>query len=293
MKSDSLDSIQRQTFADKFSKYKIRFLIVFWLVFGIAIISYFSSFISAVYSIRKINSSYFTVDFIDNHPRYVQIDTIPSNWVPIEKISKRIQQAIIASEDGKFYLHPGYDLEQLRNAINDSFILKKKLRGASTITQQLVKNLFLSRDKKMGRKANELILALMIEKYSNKQKILEIYLNIIEYGHGLYGIENATKFYFNKLPSQINAREAAFLAMLLPSPTKYAKSFKSKSLTPFANRIVRSILLKMRQSGYISESEFQEQMLGRFSWESINLNQDLEPSEEEINLEFIDSDDKE
>ena len=130
-----------------------------------------------------------------------------------------------------------------------------------------MKNLYLSKDKTFGRKAQELVMALMVEKYSDKQKILETYLNIIEYGKGLYGIDKATRYYFNKAPISINAREAAFIAMLLPSPIKYSRSFQKKSLSPFAKRMIDSILLKMRQSGDISEDEYQMQLEGRFSWE--------------------------
>ena len=221
------------------------------------------------YSISKFQDHYYTIELVDNHAIYTVVNERPMSWVPLEKISKRVQQAIISSEDGKFYNHPGYDLEQLRDAINDSFVLKKKMRGASTITQQLVKNLYLSKDKTFGRKACELVMALMIEKHSNKQKILETYLNIIEYGKDLYGIEKASKYYFNKSPATLNSREAAFLAMLLPSPVKYSKSFKYKSLTPFAKRMIDSILLKMRQAGYISEEEYNNQLNARFSWEKM------------------------
>ncbi|MDO9183184.1 MAG: transglycosylase domain-containing protein [Bacteriovorax sp.] len=212
--------------------------------------------------------------------------SIPPGWLVLSKISKRLQQAIIVSEDGLFYLHAGYDLEQLRGALKDSFVLKKKMRGASTITQQLAKNLFLSRDKTFGRKGQELILSIMIEKYADKQKILESYLNIIEYGKNLYGIDQAAHFYFNKNALNLTARESAFIAMLLPSPVKYAKSFQKKSLTAFAKRIIDSILLKMRQAGYISESEYQEQLVSRFSWEKTNNEPSTEIFAEESGNEF-------
>ncbi|MDD4975556.1 MAG: transglycosylase domain-containing protein [Bacteriovorax sp.] len=275
METASNNTPKTVTFADKFSKFKIRFFMAFWLIAILILIKISLPLFSTYYSISKFQEHYFTILVIDNHAVYTEVDSRPPTWVPLEKISKRVQQAIISSEDGKFYFHPGYDLEQLRDAINDSFVLKKKMRGASTITQQLVKNLYLSRDKTFGRKARELVMALMIEKHSNKQKILEAYLNIIEYGKDLYGIDKASRYYFNKPPGSLNSREAAFLAMLLPSPVKYSKSFKNKSLTPFARRMIDSILLKMRQAGYISEEEYITQLNGRFSWEK-------NPSAEEI-----------
>lgn len=268
MEATNNNAESKYSFADKFSKFKIRFLIVFWFIAIVLVIRYSSSYISTFYSITKIKDSYYSIDVVNNHAEYTKVSTPPNEWVPISKISKRVQQAIVSSEDGKFYIHPGYDIEQLNEAIKDSFVLKKKMRGASTITQQLAKNLFLTKNKTFGRKASELVMAVMIEKYSNKQKILETYLNIIEYGKGLYGIEKASKYYFNKSSSNLNSREAAFLAMLLPSPVKYSKSFKNKSLTPFAKKIIDSILLKMQQGGYISEEEYFEQLDAKFSWET-------------------------
>lgn len=257
------------TFADKFSRFKSKFLLIFWsilILFGLKL-SY--SFFSTFYSITKMKDSYFSIEVKGDQVSYNRVDKTPPNWVPLSKISKRIQQAIISSEDGTFYSHPGYDLDQLRDAVNDSFVRKKKMRGASTITQQLAKNLYLTKNKSFGRKIRELVMAVAIEKYVSKEKILETYLNIIEYGKGLYGIEKASHYYFNKDPSKLTAREGAFIAMLLPSPIRYAKSFKNKSLTPFAKRMIDSILLKMRQAGYISEEEYMNQMNSTFSWEKV------------------------
>lgn len=258
-----------RSFADKFSKIKSRTLFALWGIGFVVLLITFFPFISALYSITVTQKSYYTINLLENKAYYQRVSERPEGWVPLGEISKQIQSAIVTSEDGKFYEHPGYDLEQLNKAIRDSFVLKKKMRGASTITQQLVKNLFLDKDKTFGRKAKELVMSLMIERYADKQKILETYLNVIEYGDGLYGIKAASKFYFNKSPAKINAREAAFLAMLLPSPKKYAKSFKNKSLTPFASRMIASILLKMRQAGSIGELEYLGQLDGRFSWERV------------------------
>ncbi|MGZ3787218.1 MAG: transglycosylase domain-containing protein [Bacteriovorax sp.] len=246
-------------------------MIVFWLIFSLFVIKTSFPLLQSLYCISKADKSYYSIKVVNDLAEYTRVTEPPANWVLLSQISKRLQGAIISSEDGTFYDHPGYDLEQLRGAIFDSFVLKKKMRGASTITQQLVKNLFLSRDKTFGRKAKELIMALMLEKHADKQKILETYLNIIEYGKGLYGIKQAAHYYFNKAPALLTARESAFLAMLLPSPKKYSKSFKMRTLTSFAKRSIDSILLKMRQGGYISEVEYQEQLVSHFSWEKVIL----------------------
>ena len=226
-------------------------------------------FFYTLYSITKAQKSNFIIKVKDDIGYYTRVEEKPTEWITLDKISKRVQQAIISSEDGQFYQHPGYDLKQLHDAINDSFVLKKKMRGASTITQQLVKNLYLNQNRTFGRKAQELLLALMIEHYADKHKILEMYLNVIEYGKGLYGISAASKYYFNKNASSLNAREAAFLAMLLPSPKRYSKSFKNKTLTPFANHMIASILHKMKNAGYLGEAECLGQIDGHFNWEKV------------------------
>lgn len=258
---------RQMTFADKFGHFKMKFMITFWVILFIVILKSSYPFIVSLYSISHSQNSFYEVIVKDDTVKYSRVSTMPEGWVPLSKIAKRLQGAIISSEDGKFYLHPGYDLEQLQGAIKDAFVLKKKTRGASTITQQLVKNLFLSSDKTYTRKLKELLMAIIIEKYVDKNKILEIYLNIIEYGKGLYGIDKAAHYYFNKKPSELTARESAFLAMLLPSPKKYSKSFKTKILTPFAKRIIDSVLWKMKQGGHITDNEYLQQLDSKFSWE--------------------------
>lgn len=228
-----------------------------------------SPFIGSMYSITKIPKTYFEIK-IDKEKRatYQQISTMPADWTSLDKISKRIRGAIVSSEDGKFFTHPGYDIEELQEAINDSVVKKKKkVRGASTITQQLIKNLYFQNDRSLWRKTKEMALTLWIEDHVEKNKILETYLNVIEYGEGLYGIKKAAKFYFGKQPSQLNARESAFLAMLLPSPKKYAQSFRKKTLTQFASKTVNSILFKMLQGGIIGVDEYYSSLDSRFSWE--------------------------
>jgi monofunctional biosynthetic peptidoglycan transglycosylase len=288
---DSPPPLITPTFADRFGAIKLRLFLLFWTLFFIGIVAVSLPTIKSLYAIVHAETSYYSISFVNDQVQYTRQDTIPASWVNLPQISKRIQAAIVSSEDGTFYLHPGYDLEQLQKAIDETFVKKKKMRGASTITQQLVKNLFLSKGKTFGRKAQELIMASMIEKYADKKKILESYLNIIEYGKGLYGIQAASKFYFNKLPSQINAREAAFLAMLLPSPVRYARSFNAKSLTPFAQRMVESILLKMRQGGHISEEEYNQQRHMTFAWEKPPKESSAETSEELSVADIISSED--
>ncbi|AUO00190.1 monofunctional biosynthetic peptidoglycan transglycosylase [Bacteriovorax stolpii] len=244
--------------------------IALWVLAIIYIGYLVSPFVGAMYSITKIPSSYFEikVDKENHRAIYKQVTTMPGDWVPLDKISKRLRGAIISSEDGKFYTHPGYDIEELQDAINDGVVKKKKkVRGASTITQQLIKNLYFQSDRSVWRKVKEMALTLWIEDHVEKDKILETYLNVIEYGENLYGIKDAAKFYFNKEPAKLTARESAFLAMLLPSPKRYAQSFRKKQLTSFANRIIQSVLFKMLQGGYIGIEEYYDNLDSRFTWE--------------------------
>ena len=161
----------------------------------------------------------------------------------------------MVSEDWAFYQHHGYDPNQIKEALNKDVAERRFARGASTITQQVAKNVFLDSEKNMGRKLKEFLLAVKIEEKFKKPKILEVYLNVIEFGEGLYGIGPAARFYFSKAPKDLTAKEGAFLAMLLPSPKKYSVSFREKRLTKYARRTVNSILGKLVQARYITEEE--------------------------------------
>ncbi|NDG83425.1 MAG: hypothetical protein EBX52_00115 [Proteobacteria bacterium] len=179
----------------------------------------------------------------------------PAHWAPIASIPKPVQGAILVSEDWAFYQHPGYDEKQIKEAIHESLEAGHLTRGASTITQQVVRNIYLSKEKSLIRKARELWLATKVEKVLGKQRILELYLNIAEMGEGIYGIGSASARYFGKSPSALRPKEAAFLAMLLPSPKRYSVSFKKGELTPYARRIIRSILNKMVMARYLTPEE--------------------------------------
>lgn len=225
-------------------------------------------FFSTMESIRKIPQSYFEKTISDGKIHYKQVTTHPTDWVSLNQISKKLVGAIVSSEDGKFFTHPGYDIEELQDAISDGVVKKKKkVRGASTITQQLIKNLYFQSDRSLWRKSKEMLLTLWIEDHVEKKKILETYLNVIEFGKDLYGIDKATHYYFKKKASQLNARESAFLAMLLPSPKRYAYSFQRRILTPFAEKMIHSILFKMLQGGYIGVEEYYENLSRKMTWE--------------------------
>lgn len=193
-------------------------------------------------------------------------DSKPRNWVGLHQISKYGVGAIVLSEDWGFYQHKGFDANQMKAAFND-MIERKRFRGASTISQQMVKNVFLDESRTIWRKVHEFILTQKVEQVLEKKRILEVYLNVIEFGPGIYGINDASQHFFRKPPSMLNAREAAFLAMLLPSPKRYYVSYKKKKLTKFAKDRVDAILIKMRMGKILTPAQYKAEVSSRLSWE--------------------------
>lgn len=141
------------------------------------------------------------------------------DWVPMEDISPRLQRAVIASEDQKFPDHYGLDIEAMQNALQHNQ-RSKRIRGGSTISQQLTKNIFLWSGRSYVRKGIEAWLTVLMETVWSKERILEVYLNSVEFGRGIYGVEAAAQHYFKKSAKKLSSREAALLAAALPSPRK-------------------------------------------------------------------------
>jgi len=179
----------------------------------------------------------------------------PKGWTPLAKISQQAQWAVVVSEDWAFYQHGGLDTNQIKEALMDGLEEGRIKRGASTITQQVVRNIYLTQRRTFTRKAREAWMAVKIEKALGKKKILELYFNIAEWGEGIFGIGAASQHYFNKSPSELNAKEGAFLAMLLPSPKKYSISFRKKKLTDFSLSVMKSIMDKMVMAKFLTEEE--------------------------------------
>lgn len=232
---------------------------LFW---GYEILSLKSRFVESHYEKSKRIE-----DKLASHVRYQYVKKRPAHWVSIKKVPKHVYGAIVVSEDWGFFKHIGFDFGQLRQALAD-YYLGGKLRGASTISQQLVKNLFLSNERSLLRKLKEAYLTVMLEAFLDKKKILEVYLNVIEYGEGLYGLGRASQFYFSKSAFKMNPREAAFMAMLLPNPKRYSESFRKKELTEYAKETMGRIMVKMRQAHFISSEVWTSTKDGPLIWES-------------------------
>ncbi|MFM8551307.1 MAG: monofunctional biosynthetic peptidoglycan transglycosylase [Nitrospiraceae bacterium] len=142
-------------------------------------------------------------------------------WVPLSRISPHLQKAVIVSEDASFFEHEGFDWGGIQEATLRNLKSGKLARGGSTITQQLAKNLYLSSDKTLLRKAHEALIARSLERHLSKKRILEIYLNVAEWGRGVYGAEAAAQHHFGKPAATLSAEEAALLAAMLPSPLRH------------------------------------------------------------------------
>jgi len=142
-------------------------------------------------------------------------------WVPLNRISRDAVNAVIVAEDGTFWSHGGFDWFEFRESIERNVKEGRAARGASTITQQLVKNLYLSSSKNPLRKLKEWVLTWYVEQKLSKSRILELYLNVIEWGKGIYGIEAASQQYFGKSASTLSREEAARLAAVIPNPRRY------------------------------------------------------------------------
>jgi len=169
-------------------------------------------------------------------------------WTPIEQISPNLQRAVLAGEDSRFFEHHGFDWDAIQKAWDEAVKEGEKeareegdynpddwippmpsfKRGASTVTQQLAKNLFLSEDRNFLRKGREALYTYFLERELSKKRILEIYLNIIEWGDGIYGAEAASRFYFKKSASDLTKDEAAFLSAMIPSPLNVFNPAKNR-----------------------------------------------------------------
>ena len=165
-------------------------------------------------------------------------------WVPIENISKNLQKAVIASEDGTFLIHHGFDFTAMQKALKNNQ-KGRKIKGGSTISQQTAKNVFLWQGRSYIRKGFEAYFTVLIELIWGKEKIMEVYLNSIEMGDGIYGAQAASKYWYRKDASNLSAREAAGIAAILPNPRKY----KASNSTVYINKRKDKIVRVMRYIG--------------------------------------------
>jgi len=201
---------------------------------------------------RKANVS---IQVKDWQGAYHPFTVGPKNryWTPSASIPPEMKWSVILAEDANFYKHEGIDVKAIKNAIKHDLEKKSFAKGASTITQQVAKNLYLSREKTLTRKLKEVYLALRMEQELTKGRIVELYLNVVELGPSVYGIGHGARYYFGKHPSALTPRECTFLAAMLPGPRVAYNPYRN-----MAKVLRRSdmILKLLRSKGVLSEGEY-------------------------------------
>jgi len=163
---------------------------------------------------------------------------LKQQWTDYGRISPNLKRAVVAAEDAKFLDHEGFDWEGIQRAIEKNQKRGKPVAGGSTISQQLAKNLFLSGDRSLARKGQEAGITLMLEKVMSKRRILELYLNVAEWGEGVFGAEAAARHYFGVNASSLSSSQSARLAAMLPRPRFYDRNRGSTYLASYSERIL-------------------------------------------------------
>jgi monofunctional glycosyltransferase len=181
-----------------------------------------------------VNHNPSTSAFMEDRLEALQEDNpdavLKHRWVDYKKISPNLKRALIAAEDAKFVDHEGFDWEGIQKAYEKNLKKGKVVAGGSTISQQLAKNLFLSTKRTPWRKAEEAMITVMLEAMMSKRRIFEIYLNVIEWGNGIFGAEAAAKYYYHTSAKNLSAQQAATLAAMVPNPRYYDKHRQARGL---------------------------------------------------------------
>jgi monofunctional biosynthetic peptidoglycan transglycosylase len=216
------------------------------LVLGLTVFSSFALYVALTWPdvTALAESTPETTAFIERaRSRGVDVDW---RWVPYDRISPEIKKSVLVAEDFSFFSHNGFDTHEIKIAAREA-VQGKRVRGASTITQQLAKNLWLSPSRSPFRKLKELILTRQLERDLSKRRILEIYLIVVQFGPGIYGAEAASRHYFDIPPSELDREQAARLAASLPRPSTWYPGVSSRGY----NRSVARILARMEQADWL------------------------------------------
>jgi hypothetical protein len=192
----------------------------------------------------------------DGLPMAVESGPGSPDWTPYEEISPHLETAVIVSEDGGFFRHRGFDARAMESAIRDNLIARRYLRGASTISMQLAKNLYLGSEKTLARKIQEAVLVVLLEQELSKHELMELYLNVIEFGPGIYGVRRAARHYFDEQPSELSLAQALYLSSILPNPD--SSHFRADgSLSERWGAYLRKLMQIAHRIGRITEEELQ------------------------------------
>lgn len=191
-----------------------------------------------------------TTAFIDSFRRRTPGTAPDWRWVPYSRISSHLKLAVLVSEDIEFFEHDGFSRHEMKEALRETLEEGKPLRGASTLTQQLAKNLWLSPSRNPWRKVKEAILTRQLERHLEKRRILDVYLNVVEFGPGVYGAEAAARRYFGTSAAALGEPQAAALAAALPNPKAWHPGSGSRT----AQRRAERILGRMRRAGWLRQN---------------------------------------
>lgn len=190
-------------------------------------------------------------------PTRIQMGPAGAGWVSYAQIGRNVVAAFLAAEDRRFFSHHGFDLENIRRALVADLRQGRFVKGASSISQQVVKNVFLSHRRTLARKLEEAVLTWRLERVLSKRRILEIYLNLVEMGPGLFGVRAGAWHYFRKAPSQLNPLEAAHLAAVTPNPRGYHERFRSGRAGMDWLLHLRWLLYQMYAIGWLDRSTYE------------------------------------
>jgi hypothetical protein len=211
-----------------------------------------------MYSAKSLGSTFILKREAADRTNWIELLVGPPSqeYTPLSQVGRNVVTALVAAEDAAFWKHRGVDTSAIEQALRRNLAQGKVTIGGSTITMQTVKNLFLSHERTFSRKAQEIFLAWHLEKTLTKDRILEIYFNIIEFGPGIHGITLAARHFFNKHPFDLSLKEATWLASVLPAPVSRYRYFCNGVLTPGYDELMNTLLRRMHSLGRISRIEF-------------------------------------
>lgn len=237
-----------------------RFYLLIKILTAILCLLIVLSSINGFISVNQLKNGPISINRWIPHQGKKQITVGPSEpeWVSLNRVSLFAVYAIVVAEDARFYQHHGLDLKEIKNSLKINWQHRKIIRGASTITQQVIKMAFLSNEKTMWRKIKEALGSIILEVILPKDSILTWYLNLVPFGEGIYGIGNGAKFYFDTDPELLTISESVKLALIIPSPNARSKSLRAKHLEAASQKRYFTIVSKMLASGYITSQQWAE-----------------------------------
>lgn len=238
-----------------FSLFRRRWQLIFSFILLIFILGLWS--VPPVWTLRQDSVSR-TVWKSEDNELIVKMGPAETGWIPYQRLSLHVIHAILVSEDSRFFEHSGIDLREIWKSLLINLQAGRFVRGGSTITQQLVRNVFLSREKTLLRKFREISGALLLEIFLSKKDILTWYMNLLDLGNGVVGIGEAAEHYFHTDPELLTIPQSVHLALILPAPYLWSKGLRQRSLTAFGHRRFGIILDKMRLAGFITELQWEQ-----------------------------------